>query len=267
MILLAVCCALACFLLKRRRRIVSEGIVLITGGSSGIGWALATRLADRGMKVAIADVKEPMKCHENIIYHKLDISDRQAVNELRDLLEAKNLSPTILVNNAGIARPAPFLQLQYPEHTMAVNCMAHFWTLQAFLPAMQAKQEGHIICVASCLGLGAVPYLADYCASKAAIIALSESIRLEFSWLTVTCVCPFLVNTDLFSNARLRFPWLLPPLSVERVVDEICYAIDTRFNGDLWLPHRLWPFPLIRLMPWWVYSTILKWSGGCDALL
>jgi len=88
---------------------------------------------------------------------------------------------TVLINNAGIVTGRPLLES--PDHlielTMKVNAMAHFWTIKAFLPAMIARQHGHIVSIASSAGHAGVPGLGDYCASKYAAVGFNESLRLQ----------------------------------------------------------------------------------------
>ena len=122
----------------------------------------------------------------------------------------------ILINNAGIVDGKRLLEATDAEieRTFAVNTLALFRTVRAFLPGMLAQGAGHIVTIASASGIAAVPRLADYSASKAAAIAFDESLRLELKHdgapVRTTVVCPFYIRTGMFEGVRTRFPLLLP---------------------------------------------------------
>ena len=102
------------------------------------------------------------------------------------------------------------------RRTMAVNTMAHFWTVKAFLPEMIARDSGHVVTVASAAGTIGVSRLADYCASKFAAVGFDESLRVELGQIApgvvTTVICPFFITTGMFDGVRTRVPWLLPIL-------------------------------------------------------
>src|SRR5450759_5581509 len=94
------------------------------------------------------------------------------------------------------------------ELTVAVNLLAHFWTMKAFLPDMLARSSGHIVNMASAGGILGVPYISDYCASKFGAIGLTESIRQElkllgFKKIKVSYVCPNLSLIHISEPTRL----------------------------------------------------------------
>jgi all-trans-retinol dehydrogenase (NAD+) len=138
----------------------------------------------------------------------------------------------VLVNNAGVVVGKPILDLtpEEIERTFRINALAHFWTIKAFLPGMIAADSGHIVTMASAAGICAVPRLADYSASKAALIALDEALRLELrrarSHVRTTVVCPFYVATGMFAGAKTRWPLLLPILRPEDVAARVVGAIQ-----------------------------------------
>jgi all-trans-retinol dehydrogenase (NAD+) len=190
--------------------------VLITGGALGMGRSLARLLLQEGCRVAIVDIRETdlaeaveeLSRHGEIVSYPCDISDRERVYALAETVQREFGTIDILVNNAGIVKSHPFLEKpdEVIERTIGVNLMAHFWTTKAFLPGMVAKKEGHVVNMASAGGLLGVPYISDYCASKFAVVGLTESLRQEMKLaglgkIRFTYVCPNTVGTGMFDGA------------------------------------------------------------------
>jgi len=191
--------------------------VLITGGALGMGRSLANLLLREGCRVAIVDIREAeldyaraeLSCYGEITSYLCDISDREKVYALADRIQAEFGTIDILVNNAGVVKSNPFMEKpdEIIERTVAVNLLAHFWTMKAFLPGMVAKKEGHVVNMASAGGLLGVPYISDYCATKFAVVGLTESLRQEFKLrglrkIRFTYVCPNTVGTGMFDGAK-----------------------------------------------------------------
>lgn len=215
-------------------------IALVTGGASGIGRLVAFGLAGRGARVIVWDVDDGAleKVGEDAARLKLpvtgmrcDVSDRADVyaraKKVRELFGRVD----ILVNNAGIVSGTTFLDTpdEKIERTMRVNTMSSFWTVKAFLPEMVEKDSGQIVTVSSAAGLIGVRGLADYSASKYALVGFDEALRMELrrikSPVRTTLVCPFFTDTGLFAGVKTRFPFLLPILKPEYVAERIVKAI------------------------------------------
>ncbi len=191
--------------------------VLITGGALGMGKSLAELFLYEGSRVVIVDIREDqltktkdeLSSLGEVVAYPCDVSDKAAVYSLAKRVEKEFGVIDILVNNAGIVKSSPFLEKsdEAIEKTISVNLLAHFWTMKAFLPGMIAKKEGHIVNIASAGGLLGVPYITDYCASKFAVIGLTESLRQEmrlkgYKKIKLTYVCPNTVNTGMFEGAK-----------------------------------------------------------------
>ena len=191
--------------------------VLITGGALGMGRSLARLLLHEGCRTAIVDIRKDdldaatedlSRCGE-VVSYVCDIADREEVYALAHKVQEEFGTIDILVNNAGVVKSNPFLEKpdEVIERTVAVNLLAHFWTMKAFLPGMITKKEGHVINMASAGGLLGVPYISDYCATKFAVVGLTESLRQEFKLkglrkIRFTYVCPNTVGTGMFAGAR-----------------------------------------------------------------
>ncbi|KAJ0118583.1 short-chain dehydrogenase reductase 2 [Diaporthe amygdali] len=164
-------------------------IAVVTGGCSGIGLALVEGLAARGVRVAVLDVNEPppaVASNPKVTYFNCDVTSLQQVaetaNAIRKIMDG---DPTILINNAGIARFNSVLDI--PEHSLrqvvGVNLMALWFTTKQFLPAMIKNNKGHIITVASLASFVALPMSIEYSATKAGALAFHEGLACEIKHL------------------------------------------------------------------------------------
>lgn len=255
--------------------------VLITGAASGIGRLLAHGLAKEGASLVLWDVAHPelkavteelRMSGANVFAYYPDLSNREAVYATaRQVLE--ECGPVdVLINNAGIVTGKRILDASDEEilQTFAVNALAPFWTIRAFLPAMVERNSGHIVTIASAGGLVAAPRLTDYSASKFAAVGLDEALRLELRRdgrdIVTTIVCPFYVSTGMFDGVGTRFSWLLPILSPEYVAAKIVSAIK-RNQRRLALPRFVYVAPLMRLLPTAWFDALVDFfgvSGGMD---
>ncbi|MGD8868602.1 MAG: SDR family oxidoreductase [Gemmatimonadales bacterium] len=248
---------------------------LITGAAGGIGRLLAHGLAKEGASLVLWDVAHPeLKAvteelrlgGANVFPYYPDLSDREAVYATaRRVLE--DCGPVdVLINNAGIVTGKPILEASDEEivRTFAVNALAPFWTIRAFLPAMVERNGGHIVTIASAGGLVGAPRLTDYSASKFAAVGLDEALRLELRRdgpdIMTTVVCPFYVSTGMFDGVRTRFSWLLPILSPEYAVAKIVSAIK-RNRRRLVMPRFIYIAPAMRLLPTAWFDALVDFFG------
>ncbi len=150
------------------------------------------------------------------------------------------------------------------ERTFAVNTLALFWMVKAFLPGMIERRKGHLVTIASASGLIGVPKLSDYGASKWAAVGFDESLRMELRKLApairTTVVCPYFIKTGLFEGAKSRFPRLLPILDEEEAARRILRAIE-RDEKKLLMPGVVRTLPLLRLLPVSWFDAVAKYMG------
>ncbi|CAI5450375.1 unnamed protein product [Caenorhabditis angaria] len=252
--------------------------VLITGGGSGIGRALAIRFAQLGAKVIIWDVND--KGAAETIEIIRNQAEAEAVSYHVDLCSASEISETsrkvreevgdvdILVNNAGIA-VAKLICLnteEIVERTLTVNTKAIFYATQNFLPQMLAKNHGHIVTLASMAGKVASAGLSAYTASKHAAVGFhgsltDELIALGKTGVRTTLVCPYYVRTPMFNAPDVAGSPLCPILEVDYVADRIVEAVQT--DAELLITPKAGYFIvfLMSILPTSV-SRLLRESAG-----
>lgn len=179
---------------------------LVSGGSTGIGLAIARSLADAGATVTIASrnierLEAVAAEHSAIEAVQLDVADADAVSERMSAIAPVD----ILVNNAGIVSTAPFERstLVDFERIMAVNLYGTFLCTQAVLPGMRERNRGRIVNVASTAALKGYAYVSMYTASKHAVLGMTRALALELADtpITANCVCPGFTDTPMADGA------------------------------------------------------------------
>jgi NAD(P)-dependent dehydrogenase (short-subunit alcohol dehydrogenase family) len=198
--------------------VTEQRTALVTGGGSGIGRAVAHRLAADGFAVAVLDlnadtakqVTEEILAagHTAVAFGGVDVSSREQVNAAVEGVRAA-LSPIlVLVNNAGITGFREFLKISDAswERTLAVNLNGPFYTTQAVLPDMIAAHWGRIVNISSSSAQGGQQYMAHYVSSKAGLIGLTKSLALEFGehGVTVNTIPPGFVDTPMMRESERR---------------------------------------------------------------
>ena len=191
-------------------------IAVITGGASGIGLACARRLATEGVALVLADVEELalaeaaaglLDSGAEVLAVPTDVSSLASVVDLRDAALERFGAVDLLFNNAGVGGGSAIASS--PEvwrWVLDVNVGGVVNGISAFLPLLLEQGRGHVINTASVAGLGGVPGMGPYSASKAAVIGISESLFHELaamgSALRCSVLCPGFVQTKIHESAR-----------------------------------------------------------------
>jgi NAD(P)-dependent dehydrogenase (short-subunit alcohol dehydrogenase family) len=187
-------------------------VVAITGGARGIGRATATQLVRAGARVAIGDLDIELaratadELGDSVSAYELDVTSRESVARFLDAVEADVGPLDVMINNAGIMPLGAFLDESdsSAERQLDINVHGVIFGMKEALPRMLARGHGHVVNLASVAGKGGFPHAATYCATKHAVIGLSEAVRQELrdTEIELTCVLPALVNTELGSGVE-----------------------------------------------------------------
>ncbi|VDK35835.1 unnamed protein product [Taenia asiatica] len=238
----------------------------------------------------------------SLICYECDLSDRNAVKKCAEDIRRDHGRVTILISDAAIVNGNFLLDIPSVkfEKLNQVNFLASFYLLKEFLPGMlgsaygtameripqqlrvipaknNAKRcfdqppRGHLVFLSSLASQTICPGLADYCASKAAISTLAETLRLEMEVLgmskniAVTEIRPFAIDTTLLEGFETKLP-ILPLLESEKVAKRIVKAIRHR-ERTVYIPWIIWFIPLVhRLFPFPVAVILHKISGSFDGM-
>jgi 2-dehydro-3-deoxy-L-rhamnonate dehydrogenase (NAD+) len=163
-------------------------VAIVTGAARGIGRAIAERFSASGAKVAIWDADgaatATARAIENASYEIVDVTDPAAIASGLAALEARLGSPDILVNNAGISGPN-FPLAEYPpeewRRVIEVDLIGVFNCCRAIIPAMQRRNYGRIVNIASIAGKDGNPNASAYSAAKAGVLGLTKSLGKELA--------------------------------------------------------------------------------------
>ena len=187
-------------------------VVAITGGARGIGKATAQALVREGARVGIGDLDVDLarrtaeELGANVRAYELDVTSRPSFASFLDSVES-DLGPLdVLINNAGIMPITPFLDEgdDSAVRQLDINVHGTIFGMKEALPRMLPRRSGHIVNLASVAGKSGFPHLATYCATKHAVVGLTEAVRGEYreSGIGFSLVMPAMVNTELTSGVK-----------------------------------------------------------------
>lgn len=255
-------------------------VVLITGGSGGLGRELAFLFHEAGTRVAVFDVVVPDEYSPNYVegvdYFLCDVSNKDSIGAKAREVEDTIGPVTILINNAGITTGETLLQLTYAqiEKTMAVNLLSSFYTIKTFLPRMLEMKRGYIVTVASTLGYMSPARLSVYGASKSGLIALHESLTYELgppsfnrSGVKTLLICPGQLKTSLFEGVKTPHSLLAPELEPRYVAKQVLKAVKLGKRGEIKMPFYGNLLPMFRSVPWPIVQFARYFSGIDQSML
>ncbi|HEY7157209.1 MAG TPA: SDR family NAD(P)-dependent oxidoreductase [Gemmataceae bacterium] len=230
-------------------------VVVVTGASSGIGWALARVLAAEGCKVGlVARRREPLadlateieKTGGVAAFATGDVAERgQAIAAIHEV--AGRLGPIdLLIANAGVGAPTtiePF-NVADVEKMFRVNVLGMVYSLEAVLPQMLERRRGHLAAVSSIAAYKGLPGESAYTSSKAAVNVFMDGLRVQLrsKGIAVTTICPGFVKTPMTEVNEFKMPWLL---SADEAARRIVHALKRK--------RKVYNFP-------WQMSLFMKFA-------
>ena len=192
-------------------------VAVVTGAASGIGLATTEAFIEQGMQVVMADIEEAALSREasrlegagaDVLGVLTDVRDPASVESMASQTLSHFGSVDVVFNNAGVAPGGPMLEMTAADWRwiVDVNILGVAHGVTTFGPILAAQGHGHIVNTASEAGLATTPILGMYCATKHAVVGLSESLYKELAPLGVgvSVLCPNLVKTSIFDSERNR---------------------------------------------------------------
>ncbi|KAL1795523.1 hypothetical protein ACET3X_005747 [Alternaria dauci] len=172
---------------------------------------VVTRLLAKGIRVAVLDIQQlppSLQGHAGVQFFKCDVTDPSEVYSVAEKIKDGMGAPTILVNNAGILASHTILSTSdvYLQKIFQVNVLSNWYTVKAFLPDMIRNNKGHIVTVASTASFTGVGGMADYSATKSAILGFHESLNAE---LKLHYKSPNVLTTSIHLTYA-RTPLIIP---------------------------------------------------------
>ncbi|KAJ7338848.1 hypothetical protein JRQ81_012750 [Phrynocephalus forsythii] len=200
---------------------VAGKIVLVTGSANGIGRQIALNFARLGAILVLWDIDEEgnekttklirANGAQAVHTYKCDLCKKEEIYAVANQVKKEVGDVNILINNSGIWNKKSFMEASDSdiEDTIKTNTEAHFWTCKAFLPAMIAHNQGHLVTIASVAAFSGGSKTTDYSASKHAAFGFLESLTLELrkegkKGIKTTIVCPSYVNTRLIAGIKIK---------------------------------------------------------------
>lgn len=247
-------------------------VAVVTGASSGIGWELAKTLAARQCAVGViarrqdrleALVEEIRAAGGKAAWAVADVTDRtQTLAAFRSLRDA--LGPVdLLIANAGYGVPTFIepINIDEIEATFKINTMGVIYAIEAVLPEMLQRGKGHLAAVSSLASYMGIPGESAYCASKAAVNAYMDGLRVQLRrrGVLVTTICPGFIHTPMTAHNTFRMPFVM---NADRAAQLMLRAIERK--------KKVYNFPwqtafLMKLSTWfpdWLSERVFAGKAG-----
>lgn len=263
-----------------------DQVIVVTGGSNGLGHACVSIMAINRARVISLDVQDPKNPIDGVRYLTCDVSSVKSVNSARDKIVAEYGPPTIVVSNAGVMKAGSILDmnLDLVQDTLAINLTSQFILAKAFVPAMTAthepsgdksstsKQNKHWVTISSSLGHIGVNGLAAYCASKAGTISFHESLTAELrrhhnATIRTTLVIPGQLDSDMFRAVKNPSSFLAPTVGAFELAKTIVKKVGDGGAVDFGMPFYANWIGLMRVVPSGIQFLLRQMSGMDQAVL
>ncbi len=241
------------------------GLAIVTGGSTGLGAAMARELHRRGWSIGlIARRVEPLEAFaaelgDRVAWRAADVCDAEALREACDALQQELGPCELMLANAGVGTPTKAAQLDAAEvsRIMRINYEGVVNAVAAVLPGMVERGRGQLAATSSYAGWVGLPTVAAYSASKAAVTSFMESMRnaLRRKGITVTTLHPGYVRTELTADNRFYMPFLMDaePFAAKAVRGLVAGRAEVNVPWQMSIV-----LGLLRRMPRWLFDRLSR---------
>lgn len=240
--------------------------VFITGASSGIGQALAQHYAKEGAIIGLVARRKNLLSNlqdsllTQTVTYALDVRDANALKEAADDFVARFGAPDIVIANAGVSAGTLTEKrddINTFKGVIDINLLGMVQTFQPFIRSMKEAGKGSLVGIASVAGIRGLPGAGAYSASKAAVIAYLESLRVELSLdgVNVTTIAPGYIKTPMTDINHYGMPFLMAP-DVAAKKFAVAIAKKKRFIVIPW--QMSWLAKVMRLAPPWLWDIMMK---------
>lgn len=246
-----------------------DRVALVTGASSGIGWELARQLAGEGYAVGLVARREaPLRELESLIVASggraamavADVGEYRQVESAFQQIRARLGPSELVVANAGVGK-ATFLDpvnIADVEEMVRINLLGVVYTLSAALPDMLARKKGHLVAISSLAGYRGLPGESAYCASKAAVNAYMDGLRIHLrgTGVRATTVCPGFVQTPMTAKTDpTHMPQLMDAATAARRIIRAIASGKKVYNFP-------WRLTMLVKLSRWLPDRVLNWAMG-----
>ena len=240
--------------------------VFITGASSGIGQALAEHYAKEGAIIGLAARRQDLlntlqdSLTTETMTYALDVRDAEALAGAANDFISRFGAPDIVIANAGVSAGTLTENrddIKTFKGVIDINLLGMMHTFQPFIESMKQAGKGSLVGIASVAGIRGLPGAGAYSASKAAVIAYLESLRVELSinGIHVTTIAPGYIKTPMTDINEYTMPFLMAP---EVAAKKFAQAIAKK-KRFIVIPWQMgWLARLMRFLPPWLWDTMMK---------
>lgn len=202
---------------------------------------------------------------EPVVFYRADVTSSESIHAAATQIRADYGHPTVLINNAGVAKNGPLLEKSEAgiRQVFNVNTISHFLTVKEFLPEMIRKNHGHVVTIASMTSFVSLGGSIDYCCSKASALAFHEGLSQELNlWYNARKV-----RTSIFHPSWVRTPmtkrltsagerFKQPVLEPEVVAGAVVKQVLAQRGGQIILPGNKFVISLLRALPHWMQRSL-----------
>jgi len=244
---------------------MNNKVIWITGGSSGIGKALAYKFANEGWQVALSARREELlneisKSNNNIHSFPLDVLDVEKCKEVFNKIVSKFENIDIAVFSTGIHDPNSErkLNLESIRKIMETNFFGTMNSINSVYNYFKEKKSGHISIVSSVAGYRGLPIAGAYCASKSALISYAESLYFDMKRFNVrvSVINPGFIKTPMTDQNPFPMPMIVSP---EFAAEEMFKGLTKSKSFEIHFPKKFtFIMKILKIMPNWLYLKLIK---------